>query len=219
MERLERLGIWLSFSVGGVGLLVVAMTLHPDTPAVLLGVLYVLGFALLAVGVMGFASEVVVAVHGRLQGTGAELRLKPLPVSDPPIATAPAMAAWDPTAIRLPSSLAAVPRDQLSAKADELMAERRALTRRGEELQYALSQVSSVDRKSASLEAQVQSFRRDLLAHRERWWPDEANAYPYDIKDPDPFGVPAPHAPYWRAVLENEMGDYMFWLLNHDALI
>jgi hypothetical protein len=71
VRRLERLGIWLGATVGGVGLLYIAMTPQPDVPAVLLGVLYVLGFALLAVGLLGFASEVVVAVHGRLPSNDA----------------------------------------------------------------------------------------------------------------------------------------------------
>lgn len=69
VHMLERLGLWLTTSVGGLGLLYLGMTASADTPSVVLGIFYVLGLALLAVGILGFASEVVVAVHGRLPGT------------------------------------------------------------------------------------------------------------------------------------------------------
>lgn len=88
-HRLERLGIWLSFTVGGVALLVGANAWHPNDPAAL-GVLYVLGCALLAIGVLGFASEIVVAVHGYLPGS------TPVPRTALPVSTVPEVLAAPP---------------------------------------------------------------------------------------------------------------------------
>ena len=64
-RRLERFGLWLGTSVGGAGLIYAALVASPDTAPALLGVLWVLGSALLAVGILGFASETV-ALIGRL---------------------------------------------------------------------------------------------------------------------------------------------------------
>lgn len=65
-------------------MLYVAMTAPASTASLLLGVLYVLGLALLAVGVLGFASEVVVAIHGRLPGTeSAVTNSRPVPPTTP----------------------------------------------------------------------------------------------------------------------------------------
>jgi hypothetical protein len=97
VHRLERLGIWLGASVGGVTLLYAAITAQPDTPSVVLGVLYVLGIALLAVGVLGFASEVVVAVHGRLPGTAAN------PVEKTPALQRPGPTPVEPAARGVPT--------------------------------------------------------------------------------------------------------------------
>ena len=62
-RRLERVGIWLGATVGGGGLVYAAMTAATNTAPALLGVLWVLGVALLAVGILGFASETVAWVN------------------------------------------------------------------------------------------------------------------------------------------------------------
>jgi hypothetical protein len=85
-HRLERLAIWLSAVVGGIVFLYAGVTGDATTPPILLGVYLVLGIALLAVGVLGFASEVVGAVRRRLPDESPRGRAKQsgIPAATPP---------------------------------------------------------------------------------------------------------------------------------------
>ncbi len=58
-HRLERLLIWLLATVAGAGSLYGALTAPKDTASIVLGVFIVLGVASAAVGILGFAIEVV----------------------------------------------------------------------------------------------------------------------------------------------------------------
>lgn len=62
-RRLERLGLWLGATVGGAGLIYAAVTAPSNTAPALLGVLWVLGAAMLAVGIIGFGNETVAFVN------------------------------------------------------------------------------------------------------------------------------------------------------------